>query len=172
MEGLHMSDNLEARVRRLEDYEAIRDTWCDYLFNLDSENWAAFGEVFTENAIVEIVGMGKKRDGTFAGRKAIVDWYNPSQVTTPRPGTEWVNGAHHGNSMKIELDGDEATTFAYFFVPGVDSAFGTYQHRMRRTADGWRIAYLRVVIRYHLQLQGRASGVRKTVRDVLTMPEV
>ncbi len=74
--------------------------------------------------------------------------------------------------MKIELDGDEATTFAYYFVPGVNCSFGTYQHRMRRTADGWRMAYLRVVIRYHLNLQGGASGVMKTVRDVLALPPV
>ena len=43
---------------------------------------------------------------------------------------------------------------------------------MRRVADGWRIAYLRVVIRYHVHLQGEACGAMKTVRDVLAMPAV
>ena len=28
-----MAESLEARVQRLEDYEAIRRTWCDYLFS-------------------------------------------------------------------------------------------------------------------------------------------
>jgi SnoaL-like domain len=167
-----MAESLEARVQRLEDYEAIRRTWCDYLFNLDSGNWQPFGEVFTQDATVEIIGISDERDGTFKGREAIVDWYSSLLGVQPRPGTEWVNGAHHGNSMKIELEGDEATTFAYYFVPGVNQSFGTYQHRMRRTADGWRIAFLRVVIRYHLNLQGEASGVMKTVRDVMALPPV
>jgi hypothetical protein len=167
-----MTESLEARVRRLEDHEAIRDTWCDYIVNLDSGNWPAFGEVFTQDATVEIIGISDERDGTFEGRAAIVDWYSSLLGVTPRPGSEWVNGAHHGNSMKITLDGDEATTFAYYFVPGVDQSFGTYQHRMRRTADGWRIAHLRVVIRYHVNLQGKATGVMKTVGEVLALPAV
>jgi hypothetical protein len=167
-----MTESLEARVQRLEDYEAIRRTWCDYLFNLDSGNWKLFGEVFTEDATVEIIGISDERDGAFEGREAIVDWYSSLLGVTPRSGSEWVNGAHHGNSMKIELHGDEATTFAYYFVPGINSSFGTYQHRMRGVADGWRIAYLRVVIRYHLNLHGEASGVMKTVRDVREMPGV
>jgi hypothetical protein len=72
--------------------------------------------------------------------------------------------------LKIELHGDEATTFAYYFVPGINESFGTYQHRMRREADRWRMSFLRVVIRYHIQLQGNAGGVMKTVADVLSMP--
>ncbi len=63
-----MTESLEERVQRLEDYEAIRRTWCDYLFNLDAGNWEPFGEVFTEDATVEIIGISEERDGIFKGR--------------------------------------------------------------------------------------------------------
>lgn len=166
-----MAESIEARIQRLEDYEAVRRTWCDYLFTLDSYNWDAFADVFTEDAIVEIIGISPERDGTYHGRRSIVDdFYSSLLGRTPRPGTEGVNGGHHGSNLKIELDGDEATTFAYYFVPGVNQSFGTYQHRMRREPDRWRMSYLRVVIRYHLQLEGNAAGVMKTVADVLSMP--
>ena len=47
--------------------------------------------------------------------------------------------------MQIELQGDEATTLAYFFeiVANDRVLIGTYQHRFRREADRWRFRVLR-----------------------------
>ena len=56
-EGNHMSDkiaDLVARLTRLEDLEAIRHTWRDYCIRLDSSDWSALGDVFTEDAVLEM----------------------------------------------------------------------------------------------------------------------
>ena len=69
--------------------------------------------------------------------------------------------------MQIELDGDSATTLAYFFeiVDGL-LLIGTYQHRLRRDPDRWRFAFLRISIRYRSKLE--ASGLHgQTLAEVV-----
>lgn len=65
-----------------------------------------------------------------------------------------------GANMQIELAGDEATTLAYFFeIVGNDIVLaGTYQHRMRREPDRWRIAALRIAIRYQARIDASGFG--------------
>jgi hypothetical protein len=57
--------------------------------------------------------------------------------------------------MKIDLAGNAATTLAYFFeILGNSSVLiGTYQHRFVREPDAWRMAYLRIAIRYGATVQ-------------------
>jgi hypothetical protein len=53
-----------ARLSHLEDLEAIRHTWRDYCTRLDSEDWEGLGDVFTTEAIVEMVGLDALLPGT------------------------------------------------------------------------------------------------------------
>ncbi|MGR9091714.1 MAG: nuclear transport factor 2 family protein, partial [Gammaproteobacteria bacterium] len=80
-----MADTLEslaARLRYLEDLEAVRQTWRDYCIRLDSKDWAGLGDVFTADAELEMIGLkglGDGLDGVFNGRTNIVDeFYKPA----------------------------------------------------------------------------------------------
>ena len=50
-----------ARLQRLEDREAIRDTWLDYCNRLDSEDWNGLGDVFTEDGVLEMVSRNEAK---------------------------------------------------------------------------------------------------------------
>jgi hypothetical protein len=156
--------DLEARVSRLEDIEAVHKTWRAYIYALDSSDWDSLRDVFTEDGAVEMVGLDDYRPGqdrTYRGREEIInDFYVPDieEVANPSIGNFYTG--HHGTNMEIEFDGDEATTFAYFFeILGNEQVLiGTYQHRMRREADRWRIAYLRIAIRYRAKIEATDFG--------------
>lgn len=172
-----MKETIEERVRRLEDYEAIRRTWHDYLYALDSLNWDALSEVFTEDGAVEMVGLDSYQPGqdrTYRGRKTVIeDFYAPVMTSTAAPQNGLFYTGHHGTNMRIELAGDMATTSAYFIeiLGNTQLLAGTYQHRMKREADRWRIAYLRIAIRYHAELTATDFG-GLSLADVLNMPAV
>jgi hypothetical protein len=170
-------DTLEARLQRLEDIEAVRQTWCDYLFALDSANWEDLANVFTEDGIVEMTGLDAYQPGqdrSYQGRPEIIDdFYKPVITTTAVPEKGQFYTGHHGTNLKVELEGDEATTLAYFFeiLGNTQMLIGTYQHRMRREPDRWRIAYLRIAIRYRATIEASDFG-GLSLAEVLAMPPV
>ena len=68
--------DLTRRLERLEDLEAIRHTWRDYCTRLDSADWPALGDVFTEDAILEMDGLNHLvpgLDGEYQGRATIIE---------------------------------------------------------------------------------------------------
>ena len=159
--------DLPRRLARLEDREAVRDTWLAYCHRLDAFDYDALAEVFTSDAQLEMDGLGPGLDGTYQGRQAIIDDFY-RRTGSPRPGTpaalRQMTG-HLSTNMQIDLQGDEATTLAYFFEIVDDNLvlIGTYQHRMRRQPDRWRIAFLRISVRYRArievdQVQGQLLG--------------
>lgn len=154
---------LAARVQRLEDLEAVRAAWLDYCHRLDAHDYHRLGDVFTEDAELEMDGLGPGLDGAYRGRDNIVDGFY-RRTAAPRPGAAGLRHmtGHLSTNMQIELDGDEATTLAYFFEIVDDSLvlIGTYQHRMRRQADRWRFAFLRISVRYRarIEVSGDVAG--------------
>ncbi|QEC46968.1 nuclear transport factor 2 family protein [Baekduia soli] len=159
-----MAGSIEERVARLEDDAAIRRTWCDYLFGLDALDWDGLADVFTEDAGLEMVGLESYQPGSdrsYRGRPSIIeDFYRPVMEATAAPARGQFYTGHHGTNMKIELEGDEATTLAYFFeiLGNTQLLVGTYQHRMRREPDRWRIAHLRIAIRYRARIEAEDFG--------------
>ena len=146
---------LAARVRRLEDLEAIRTTWLDYCRLLDSGDLEGLGNVFTEDATVELEGLAPRFDGVYDGRAAIIDdLYQRTDGGEAAGASLRFATGHLSTNMQIDLQGDEATTLAYFFEIVADGLVlvGTYQHRFRREPDRWRSAFLRIVIRYRARL--------------------
>ena len=168
-------DDLVARLTRLEDLEAIRHTWRDYCMRLDSSDWSALGDVFTEDAVLEMDGLDhliEGLDGQYRGRQVIInDFYRQTGTVLPH-GTKplFVTG-HLSTNMQIELQGDEATTLAYFFeiVANDRVLIGTYQHRFRREADRWRFRFLRIAIRYRARLEATDVG-GQSLNDILSRP--
>jgi hypothetical protein len=152
---------LSARLQRLEDLESIRSTWLHYCNRIDAFDMDGLGDVFTEDADLELDGLARSLDGTYRGRRSIIDdFYARTAVPPSEPATPRFMTGHISTNMQIELDGDEATTLAYFFEI-VDDNFvliGTYQHRLRRDPDRWRFKFLRISVRYRARIE--ASDVR------------
>ena len=174
----HMSDTIDdlvARIARLEDLEAIRHTWRDYCIRLDSADWIALGDVFTEDAVLEMDGLDhlvKGLDGQYRGRHAIINnFYRQTGAVLPHGATPMFVTGHISTNMQIELQGDEATTLAYFFeiVANDRVLIGTYQHRCRREADRWRFRFLRISIRYRARLEATDVG-GQSLNDILARP--
>ncbi len=155
---------LTARVRRLEDLEEVRATWLDYCNRIDAGDMIGLGDVFAEDAVLEMDGLARSLDGTYRGRRSIIDDFYartslPTDTATAAAQTRYMTG-HLSTNMQIELDGDAATTLAYFFEIVDDSLvlIGTYQHRMRRDPDRWRFARLRISVRYQARLEVSKVG--------------
>jgi len=173
-----MSDkinDLEARLARLEDLEAIRHTWRDYCIRLDSADWIALGDVFTEDAVLEMDGLEhlvKGLDGRYHGRHSIInDFYRQTGAVLPHGAKPLFVTGHISTNMQIDLQGNEATTLAYFFeiVANDRVLIGTYQHRFRREADRWRFRFLRISIRYRARLEATNVG-GQSLNDILARP--
>jgi hypothetical protein len=106
------------RLERLEDLEAIRATWLDYCTRLDSGDWAGLGDVFTEDASLEMDGLkafAPGLDGGYRGRTSIIDDFYRRTGTGGAEGRQVFATGHLSTNMQIDLQGDEATTLAYFF---------------------------------------------------------
>jgi SnoaL-like domain len=168
--------DLLMRLQRLEDLDAIRRVWHDYMISLDSRAWPDLADVFTDDAVVEMIGLDFLRsgaDGTYpGGGEAIVrDFYNP--VTRTRAPAQAPATGHNGSNLSIDLDGDEATTSAYFWEIVAESVLlvGTYQHRFRRDPDHWRIAHLRIKVTYAARLAARDVWARPlAVEPLVALP--
>jgi hypothetical protein len=164
-----------ARLRRLEDLEGIRHTWRDYCMRLDSEDWPALGDVFAEDGVLEMVGLDALLpgiDGVYRDRRNIIDnFYIPGIAAAANPSAKLFATGHLSTNMQIDVDGDEATTLAYFFeiVANNTVLIGTYQHRLMRDADRWRFAFLRISVRYHAQLAADNVG-GQSLQEILAKP--
>ena len=154
-------DALTARLQRLEDLEAIRSTWLDYCTRLDVGDMGGLGDVFTDDAELELNGLAPSLDGTYRGRRAIIDdFYARTALPSSTAAAPRFMTGHLSTNMQIELDGDDATTLAYFFEIVDDNLvlIGTYQHRLRRDPDRWRFAFLRISVRYRARIEASHVG--------------
>ncbi len=166
---------LLARVQRLEDQEAIRGTWLDYCKCLDSDNWPGLADVYTPDGVLEMVGLNglvPGIDGFYRGRDDIINrFYLPAIESAANIPQGLFATGHLSTNMQIELQGDEATTLAYFFeiVANNMVLIGTYQHRLRRDPDRWRFKFLRISVRYHAQLTTSQVG-GQSLQEILAKP--
>jgi hypothetical protein len=165
---------LAQRVQRLEDLETIRHCWRDYCIQLDRGEMTALGDVFTEDAVLEMDGLdalGGKVDGTYRGRDAIIGDFYSRVGTRAALAQGGFSTGHLSTNMQIDLAGDEARTLAYFFeiVTNDIVLIGTYQHRLRRETDRWRFSFLRIAIRYKARIEAK-EVTGQTLRAILAKP--
>jgi hypothetical protein len=90
---------IEARVRRLEDIEAIKKLKARYWRCVDRKLWGEMAEVFTEEATADY-----GPDIKLKGRQAIVDFLKGSL------GADTVITSHVGQRPEIELTGESTAT--------------------------------------------------------------
>ncbi len=110
--------------------EGIQELYGRYPFEMDADNEDELADCFTEDGLFLISGQGR-----FEGREQIRGLVRDTAAGRPR---------HYTVNLHIqEVDGDEARCRAYFLlvdiVTGENVAFGNYQDRPVRCADGrWR----------------------------------
>lgn len=168
-------NDILARLQRLEDLEAIRYTWRDYCTRLDAEDWPGLGDIYCADGVLEMQGLDALLpglDGTYRGRDVIIDdFYVPAMAGAADTESRLFATGHLSTNMQIELDGDTATTLAYFFeiVASDTVLIGTYQHRLRREPERWRFEFLRITVRYHARLAAEDIG-GCDLRSILAKP--
>ncbi|MGE0857877.1 MAG: nuclear transport factor 2 family protein [Gammaproteobacteria bacterium] len=166
---------LEARLARLEDEEAVRRTWRDYCRCLDAEDWSGLADVYAPDGALEMVGLNglvPGIDGVYRGREDIIQrFYAPAMDSAAKEASGLFATGHISTNMQVTLDGDRATTLAYFFeiVANDQVLIGTYQHRMRRDPDRWRFTFLRITVRYRARLAASEVG-GMSLREILARP--
>jgi hypothetical protein len=166
--------DLAARLRRLEDVDAIRSTWHAYMTAVDARLVEGYGNLFTSDAVVELRNLEPmmKGDGLYRGRDEIVERRKSSAFPPPSS----ASSGHYGTNLEVELIGpDEALAFSYFFSITLDSfiSAGTYQQRLVRTGGRWQIAHLRVTVTYRALIEAAdvwSAPIRDVVLDPLPMP--
>ncbi|GAB3629293.1 Bile acid 7-alpha dehydratase [Pandoraea terrae] len=139
-----MTDHdIAARVRRLEDIEAIRRLKARYLACCDAKDPAGMRECFVPGEVHIDYG----NVGVFDNREALVD------VFTRLGCVDHIIEMHHGVNPQIALTGDDEAqgTWGLHFQR-IDTQAMTllqlgavYEDRYRRVGDEWRMSATRCV---------------------------
>jgi ketosteroid isomerase-like protein len=106
-----------------------------YACAVDDRDWETFQSVFTDDAVLDYTAFGGPRGSA----EEVAGW-------TAKALTVIEASQHFITNVRVRLEGDEATAESYVFSPlalaggGIMHTGGSYSDRLRRTADGWRIA--------------------------------
>ncbi|MDQ2649311.1 MAG: nuclear transport factor 2 family protein [Actinomycetota bacterium] len=118
------------------DIEAIKQLKARYFRTLDTKDWAAFRQVFTDDVVIDTTASGGE---LITGADAFLTY-----LDTALAGTTTV---HQGHMPEIEVTSDSTATGIWalhdiVIWPGgmrLDG-YGHYHETYTKTADGWRIA--------------------------------
>jgi len=126
------------------EIEAIRRLKARYFRHMDQKDWDAWGQVFAEDAVLEVPEV----DMVVTGREAIVESVSGALV-----GTQTV---HHGHMPEIELTGPDTATGIWAMADYVEwpqpegearvglQGYGHYVEEYVRQDGEWRIARSRL----------------------------
>lgn len=146
-----MSDDLEARLRRLEDLQEIQQLFVDYGHHLDAGAFDEYASLFAEDGEVLMGPLGRAK-----GPQAIRDLM--AKTLEGRVG----QSLHIISSPQITLDGDHATSEVMWTVlrrnekgrPVVD-AVGRHRDELVRERGRWRFRKRRGFVDIPAALTGR-----------------
>jgi hypothetical protein len=130
------------RVQALEDRAALEDLLKRYAIGCDTRDAAVLRSTFTEDAVGTYAGAEP-----LVGAAAIVEWIE--MMTAP---AIWQQ--HMISPFSYDIDGDSAQVVAYLIShqnfdsnPNVTTMMSSrYTLQCVRTADGWRIKDLLLVV--------------------------
>jgi SnoaL-like domain len=119
---------------RAREIEAIHQLKARYFRLMDTKQWRAYGELFTEDATLAASPDPKE---TFSGRAEIVRRVSAAlrEATT----------VHHGHMPEIELTGDHSATGIWAMYDFVDlpqlvlHGWGHYHDEYAKQDGTWRI---------------------------------
>ena len=129
---------LEARIRRLEDIEAIKRLMSLYCYHADNRDGESWSQVFTEDGVFET-----DLYGTHAGRETIRRLQHRSFAI------------HYAMNPIIDIDGDRATGKWLLLMPcSFDEQEGAkravwagakYENELVRVQGEWRFKRVRLI---------------------------
>jgi hypothetical protein len=133
---------------QFRDYLAICNAKAQYCRCLDTKDWAGFGDVFTEDAVMDTTASGGVR---VEGRATLLDFVRKSLTDTKT--------AHHVHSPEITLADADTADVIWAMQDRVIwseerklTGYGHYRERYVRGGDGrWRIAstaLLRLIVEF------------------------
>jgi hypothetical protein len=135
-------------LARLLELEALRKLKARYFRHLDCKEWEAYGEVFTEDARMDIRAEVGEERGLIQGRPAIVAGVSASLAKA--------RSVHHGHMAELEVIGDGSARGIWAMEDYVEwesdgaragfRGYGHYHETYRKgPSDGlWRIAEMRL----------------------------
>ena len=134
------ADEMIARLRAVEDRIAIQDVICAVTIHSDLNDPVAALACFTSDAVIDYSSVM----GPASANVPVAE--HRARLATFLPGFD--KRQHQVTNFQVSVTGSEATcisqTRAVHFLGGeVWEAWGTYHHKLRRTADGWKITYQR-----------------------------
>ncbi len=133
-----MDADIDVRLRRLEDREAVWQLMLDYRRELDRRDFAAYSRLFTD-------------DGVWAGNLGVAHGPMEIEQLLIRTLSGWTGPEnahlHLVENAEIHVDGERATAeshWVYITREGlgrpVISLIGHYEDVIVRTPAGWRFA--------------------------------
>ena len=120
----------------MADVEAIKQLKARYFRALDTKDWEAFRQVFTDDVVIDTTEAGGER---IAGADAFLEYLGQALAGTTT--------VHQGHMPEITLTSDTTATGIWalhdiVIWPGgmrLDG-FGHYHETYAKGPDGWRIA--------------------------------
>ena len=132
-------EDLEKRVRAIEDLEEIKKLHQNYINLMDNLQYEEVLDLFTEDATVEVRNSGKKR-----GREELSEVY--IGILAKNRGTTRLEG-HMAVEPDIIVDGDtsEGTWLIYmlFSKPSIQWVQGKNECEYRKEEGKWKISKLK-----------------------------
>jgi hypothetical protein len=137
--------NDSSAVQRLLDLEAIKQLKARYFLYMDTKQWEAWRDLFTEDLVVE--GTKQAPDAT---REQFVDGVRDSLAG--------VQACHHGRMPIIEFTGEHTARgvsamfddlrfpVGHAWSEGYPRrvGYGHYEEEYRREQAGWKISFMRL----------------------------
>ncbi len=137
-----MTDDLEARIRRLEDRAQISEQVIKYAMGVDRRDWTMFGDCFTDPVYADFSAGGMpaatvSRDDLVGRISTALNGFTATQHISPNHVIELDPG-----------DPDRAVCYSYMFAQHLLRGSGhgeyyllrgSYTNHMLRTPGGWRI---------------------------------
>jgi ketosteroid isomerase-like protein len=130
-------EDLEKRIKALEDVEAIKKLHQQYISYLDTLQFQKALDLFTEDATSEVRNSGVKK-----GKKAMAEIY----LGTLAKRTQRHDG-HLAAQPEITVEGDRAwgtwVIYMFFSVPTVQWVQGRNECEYRKQNGQWKISRLK-----------------------------
>jgi hypothetical protein len=122
----------QTELQRLKDELDIQRVMAEYCLRLEVNTLDEWLDLFTDDTVYEV------HRKTLRGRQEVFD------VLALAP-----HGVHVGGALRIEFDGDAATTIQNYVFMADEEKFsnnGWYYRTLVRTDGGWKISHTRVVM--------------------------
>ena len=135
-------EELERRIRELEDLRAVEQAMHDYWYALDYKDWEALGDCFTEDVEADY----GRESWRHSGREALAAWLRANE------GGANYRVSHAGHNPRVEIVGPDTAKGLFKLhdwvriEPSITlRGWGHYDIEFQRGTDGrWRIHRLQL----------------------------